>query len=133
MLHARELPPSGGGPTCFLDMRAAYEMLDAPTRGRPDGLRVVYAHNNEERLPATTRRARAPTHWRGNGCRSPNLVRGRLAMRYVSQGTSPLCSLVEVGIGIGIGPGGEPPRQKKDRYRCRFRSRPRLEDRLGLS
>jgi alpha-ketoglutarate-dependent taurine dioxygenase len=25
VLHARELPPSGGGPTCFLDMRAAYQ------------------------------------------------------------------------------------------------------------
>ena len=32
VLHARELPPSGGGPTCFLDMRAALALLDAATR-----------------------------------------------------------------------------------------------------
>src|SRR5262249_13763124 len=47
VLHARELPPSGGGPTCFLDMRAAYQLLDEATRRRVDGLRVRYAYNNE--------------------------------------------------------------------------------------
>ncbi len=46
VLHARALPPSGGGPTCFLDMRAAYRQLDTATRRRIDGLRVAYAHNN---------------------------------------------------------------------------------------
>jgi alpha-ketoglutarate-dependent taurine dioxygenase len=51
VLHARELPPSGGGPTCFLDMRAAYALLDPSTRARIDGLRVVYAHNNEGAFP----------------------------------------------------------------------------------
>src|SRR5215470_15148666 len=51
VLHARELPPSGGGPTHFLDMRAAYQMLDAATRARLDGLRVVYGHNNEDAFP----------------------------------------------------------------------------------
>jgi taurine dioxygenase len=51
VLHARELPPSGGGPTCFLDMRAAYAQLDAATRHRLEGLRVVYAHNNEDAFP----------------------------------------------------------------------------------
>jgi taurine dioxygenase len=59
VLHARELPPSGGGPTCFLDMRAAYELLDAATRGRLDRLRVVYAHNNEDAFPPR-RAARGP-------------------------------------------------------------------------
>jgi len=59
VLHARELPPSGGGPTCFLDMRVAYEMLDAATRARLDGLRVVYAHNNEDAFPPR-RAARGP-------------------------------------------------------------------------
>ena len=51
VLHARELPPSGGGPTCFLDMRAAYQMLDAATRQRLEGLRVVYAYNNGNAFP----------------------------------------------------------------------------------
>src|SRR5215468_5303372 len=51
VLHARELPPSGGGPTCFLDMRAAYALLDARTRERIAGLRVVYAYNNEGAFP----------------------------------------------------------------------------------
>ena len=59
VLHARELPPSGGGPTCFLDMRAAYQMLEADTRARLDGLRVVYAHNNEDAFPPR-RAARGP-------------------------------------------------------------------------
>ncbi len=51
VLHARELPASGGGPTCFLDMRDAYERLDPPTRTMLEGLRVVYAHNNEGAFP----------------------------------------------------------------------------------
>jgi alpha-ketoglutarate-dependent taurine dioxygenase len=59
VLHARELPPSGGGPTCFLDMRAAYGMLVDATRKRIDGLRVVYAHNNEDAFPPR-RAARGP-------------------------------------------------------------------------
>lgn len=59
VLHARELPPSGGGPTCFLDMRAAYALLDAATRARTEPLRVVYAHNNEDAFPPR-RAARGP-------------------------------------------------------------------------
>ena len=51
VLHARELPPSGGGPTCFLDMRAAYASLSAATKKRIDGLRVGYAYNNEGAFP----------------------------------------------------------------------------------
>ena len=60
VLHARELPPSGGGPTCFLDMRAAYQLLDAATRARVDSLRVVYAYNNEDAFPPR-RAAHGPT------------------------------------------------------------------------
>jgi alpha-ketoglutarate-dependent taurine dioxygenase len=59
VLHARELPPSGGGPTCFLDMRAAYALLDAATRTRLEGLRVAYAHNNDGAFPPR-RAARGP-------------------------------------------------------------------------
>ncbi len=51
VLHARQLPPSGGGATCFLDMRAAYASLDDDTRRRLDGLHVVYAFNNEDAFP----------------------------------------------------------------------------------
>ncbi len=51
VLHARALPPSGGGPTCFLDMRAALALLDEPVRDFIDGLRVAYAHNNEGAFP----------------------------------------------------------------------------------
>lgn len=47
IISARELPPSGGGDTCFMDMRAAYALLDAATRHRLRGLRTVYAYNNE--------------------------------------------------------------------------------------
>jgi alpha-ketoglutarate-dependent taurine dioxygenase len=59
VLHARELPPSGGGPTCFMDMRAAYAALDPATRERIAKLRVVYAHNNEDAFPPR-RAARGP-------------------------------------------------------------------------
>jgi len=59
VLHARELPPSGGGPTCFLDVRAAWAALDAPTRERIEKWRVVYAHNNENAFPPR-RAARGP-------------------------------------------------------------------------
>jgi alpha-ketoglutarate-dependent taurine dioxygenase len=59
VLHARDLPPSGGGPTHFLDMRAAYEQLDAQTRARIAPLRVRYAYNNEGAFP-TRRSAHGP-------------------------------------------------------------------------
>jgi alpha-ketoglutarate-dependent taurine dioxygenase len=52
VLHALELPPSGGGPTHFLDARAAYHGLDAATREKIDGLRVRYAYNNEGAFPS---------------------------------------------------------------------------------
>jgi alpha-ketoglutarate-dependent taurine dioxygenase len=51
VLHARALPPSGGGPTHFLDMRVAFGLLDAPTRERLLALRVRYAYNNEDAFP----------------------------------------------------------------------------------
>ena len=59
VLHARELPPSGGGPTHFLDMRVALQRLDAATRERISGLRVRYAYNNEGAFP-TRRSAHGP-------------------------------------------------------------------------
>lgn len=51
VLNARQLPPSGGGDTCFLDMRAAYDVLDAETQQRLRGLRAVYAYNNHDAFP----------------------------------------------------------------------------------
>ena len=51
VLHARALPPSGGGPTHFLDTRAAYDALPASRRASLDGLRVRYAHNNAGAFP----------------------------------------------------------------------------------
>jgi alpha-ketoglutarate-dependent taurine dioxygenase len=59
VLHARELPPSGGGPTCFLDMRAALAGLDEATRRALEPLRVRYAFNNEDAFP-TRRASRGP-------------------------------------------------------------------------
>ena len=51
VLHARELPRSGGGDTCFLDMRAAFEILDRDERDRIVGLHAVHAYNNEGAFP----------------------------------------------------------------------------------
>jgi alpha-ketoglutarate-dependent taurine dioxygenase len=59
VLHARALPPSGGGPTCFIDMRAAYKSLDSETQKQIKTLRVVYAYNNEDAFPPR-RAARGP-------------------------------------------------------------------------
>ena len=46
VLHARELPQGGGGDTCFIDMRAAYELLDTAQRSQLIGLQAVHAYNN---------------------------------------------------------------------------------------
>lgn len=59
VLHARALPPSGGGPTLFIDMRAAYQALPTDRRERLQGLRVVYAYDNEDAFPPR-RSARGP-------------------------------------------------------------------------
>ena len=59
ILHARRLPPSGGGPTCFIDMRAAYAKLDPATQRELESLRVRYAYNNEDAFPPR-RAARGP-------------------------------------------------------------------------
>jgi alpha-ketoglutarate-dependent taurine dioxygenase len=51
VLHARELPSGPGGATCFLDMRAAYELLDQGERRRLVGLAAVHAYNNHGAFP----------------------------------------------------------------------------------
>jgi alpha-ketoglutarate-dependent taurine dioxygenase len=50
MLHARELPARGGA-TVFLDMRAAYALLDPATRERLRGIYAVHAYNNHGAFP----------------------------------------------------------------------------------
>jgi alpha-ketoglutarate-dependent taurine dioxygenase len=59
VLHARALPQSGGGPTCFLDMRAAWARLDPESQAALAGLRVVYAYDNQDAFPPR-RSARGP-------------------------------------------------------------------------
>jgi alpha-ketoglutarate-dependent taurine dioxygenase len=51
VLHARALPASGGGDTRFLDMRAAFELLESEARSRLVGLRAVHAYNNHGVFP----------------------------------------------------------------------------------
>jgi len=51
VLHARALPTSTGGATRFIDMRAAYELLDAETRTKLVGLRAVHTWNNHNAFP----------------------------------------------------------------------------------
>jgi alpha-ketoglutarate-dependent taurine dioxygenase len=50
-LHARELPSGPGGNTNFLDMRAAYAMLEPELRKRLVGLRACYSYNNRNAFP----------------------------------------------------------------------------------
>ncbi len=51
VLHARELPSGPGGDTCFIDMRAAFAMLDPETQQRLIGLRAVNSYNNRGAFP----------------------------------------------------------------------------------
>src|SRR5262249_44708222 len=51
VLHARELPASGGGDTCFIDMRAAFALLEPAQRARLIPLRAVHAYNNRNAFP----------------------------------------------------------------------------------
>lgn len=51
VLHARQLPASGGGNTSFIDMRSAYAQLDAATQREIDALRVLYAYDNDDAFP----------------------------------------------------------------------------------
>ncbi len=51
VLNARELPSSPGGNTTFLDMRAAFDLLDDDARARLIGLHAVHAYNNHGAFP----------------------------------------------------------------------------------
>jgi alpha-ketoglutarate-dependent taurine dioxygenase len=51
VLHARELPVSPGGATCFLDMRATYRLVEPELRPKLIGLRAVNAYNNRGAFP----------------------------------------------------------------------------------
>lgn len=57
VLHARELPSSPGGDTKFIDMRAAYRLLDHQTRSGLQGLYAGHTYNNggvfPPRVPAS--------------------------------------------------------------------------------
>ncbi len=51
ILHARRLPPSGGGDTRFIDMRSAFELLEPVLRARLIDLRAVHAYDNRGAFP----------------------------------------------------------------------------------
>src|SRR3974390_1922560 len=51
VLHARELPSDGGGPTWFLDMRAAYRALKPEVQQRILGLRALNRYDNGGAFP----------------------------------------------------------------------------------
>jgi alpha-ketoglutarate-dependent taurine dioxygenase len=51
VLHARELPAGQGGDTCFLDMRAAFRMLDDADRRSLYGLHMACSYNNHDAFP----------------------------------------------------------------------------------
>ena len=51
VLHARELPSGPGGATSFIDMRAAYRLLDPQRRDGLIGLQVGHAYNNHGAFP----------------------------------------------------------------------------------
>jgi alpha-ketoglutarate-dependent taurine dioxygenase len=51
ILHARALPASRGGPTHFMDMRAAFKRLSADEQTRLRTFTVRYAYNNRNAFP----------------------------------------------------------------------------------
>jgi taurine dioxygenase len=48
VLHARALPSGRGGDTGFIDMRVAYDILDADMKARLVGLCAEHAYNNHD-------------------------------------------------------------------------------------
>ena len=77
VLHARALPASGGGATRFMDMRAAFQLLEPTQRERLLGLRP--------RTPTTTaaRSPRAPPQARWSSSRT-----SRIRSRASAHGTA---------------------------------------------
>jgi alpha-ketoglutarate-dependent taurine dioxygenase len=51
VLHARELPSGPGGATNFIDMRAAFRLLEPQVQARIIGLRAVHSYNNLGAFP----------------------------------------------------------------------------------
>jgi taurine dioxygenase len=51
VLHARELPAGPGGNTVFLDMRAAYRLLDREQQTHLAALRAIHTYNNRGAFP----------------------------------------------------------------------------------
>lgn len=51
VLHARELPSGPGGATNFIDMRAAFQLLDPALQRQLIGLHVVNSYNNHGAFP----------------------------------------------------------------------------------
>jgi alpha-ketoglutarate-dependent taurine dioxygenase len=51
VLHARQIPLTGGGATEFLDMRAAFELLDADRKRVVIGRRAMHAYDNHDAFP----------------------------------------------------------------------------------
>jgi alpha-ketoglutarate-dependent taurine dioxygenase len=51
VLHARDLPSGPGGDTCFLDMRAAFQLLEPAERARLTGLYAAHSYNNHGAFP----------------------------------------------------------------------------------
>ena len=47
VLHARQMPPSGGGDTGFLDQAAAYELLPEAMKRRLDGMDSIHGWSND--------------------------------------------------------------------------------------
>lgn len=51
VLHARELPSGPGGDTCFIDMRAAFQLLEPARQHQLIGLRAMNSYNNQGAFP----------------------------------------------------------------------------------
>ena len=47
VLHARQMPPSGGGDTGFLDQVAAYELLPEAMKRRLEGMESIHGWSND--------------------------------------------------------------------------------------
>ena len=51
VLHARQLPAGPGGNTLFIDMRAAYRLLNRERQAHLFGLRAIHTYNNRGAFP----------------------------------------------------------------------------------
>ena len=86
----------------FIDMRAAYRLLDAADPRRPGGLRAVHAYNNHGAFPPAFRPRAHSRRWSTWPIRSCGPIRSRASRRCTSISIAPPTSKAARGRGRAL-------------------------------